>query len=314
MWIHLTSSVCSRALVAVCWGRAPYWDGPLSVSWNGIATLQAFSPPGSPTDFCMTPPSGMTCSHLTADPGAATLMSSARAFPASRSASRAPTSGKAIHETAGPQQGALLARWDRASSSWRTSQVSLLSPVAGTLERFSASFPTSGLMSNGRLFLPSKSARRTKGKGFGFTGTMLATPTTIGNQFSPSMQKKSPSCRAWSVVPTPQASDSRRGDSPSERRRKSPSLPSAVAMLPTPNAADHRNRGNPDDPSILKRRATGKQINLSMTVLGPLNPDWTEWLMGWPPGWTESKPLAMGRFLWWLRLHGDAFMAQVDDV
>jgi hypothetical protein len=36
---------------------------------------------------------------------------------------------------------------------------------------------------------------------------------------------------------------------------------------------------------------------------GRLNPDWTEWLMGWPIGWSDSKPLGMDKFRWWLQLH-----------
>ena len=37
---------------------------------------------------------------------------------------------------------------------------------------------------------------------------------------------------------------------------------------------------------------------------GQLNPTWVEWLMGWPLGWTDLKPLAMDRFLPWLHAHG----------
>ncbi len=37
---------------------------------------------------------------------------------------------------------------------------------------------------------------------------------------------------------------------------------------------------------------------------GRLNPDWVEWLMGWPSGWTDLSPLAMDRFHEWLRQHG----------
>ena len=52
----------------------------------------------------------------------------------------------------------------------------------------------------------------------------------------------------------------------------------------------------------------GKQIQLSMVARykagGSLNPDWVEWLMGWPLGWTDLKPLEMGKFQQWLRLHG----------
>ena len=33
-------------------------------------------------------------------------------------------------------------------------------------------------------------------------------------------------------------------------------------------------------------------------------PELPEWLMAWPIGWTELKPLATGKFQRWLRLHG----------
>jgi len=29
---------------------------------------------------------------------------------------------------------------------------------------------------------------------------------------------------------------------------------------------------------------------------GQLNPPWVEWLMGWPIGWTDLKPLATDKF------------------
>lgn len=35
-----------------------------------------------------------------------------------------------------------------------------------------------------------------------------------------------------------------------------------------------------------------------------LEPTAHEWLMGWPIGWTDSRPLAMDRFQLWLRVHG----------
>ena len=35
-----------------------------------------------------------------------------------------------------------------------------------------------------------------------------------------------------------------------------------------------------------------------------LNPEWVEWLMGWPSGWTDLRPLEMDKFQQWLELHG----------
>jgi hypothetical protein len=34
-----------------------------------------------------------------------------------------------------------------------------------------------------------------------------------------------------------------------------------------------------------------------------LNPEWVEWLMGWPIGHTGLKPLETGKYQEWLRQH-----------
>ncbi len=36
---------------------------------------------------------------------------------------------------------------------------------------------------------------------------------------------------------------------------------------------------------------------------GELNPDWTEWLMGWPIGWTGCTPLGTDKYRLWLQQH-----------
>jgi DNA (cytosine-5)-methyltransferase 1 len=65
---------------------------------------------------------------------------------------------------------------------------------------------------------------------------------------------------------------------------------------PTPQASDNRDRGNMSDSAVKRRIEIGKQIGLSTAVKpdangGSLNPPWVEWLMGWPLGWTDLKPL-----------------------
>ena len=37
---------------------------------------------------------------------------------------------------------------------------------------------------------------------------------------------------------------------------------------------------------------------------GHLNPTWVEWLMGWPVGWTDLKPLETDKFQLWQQQHG----------
>lgn len=68
-----------------------------------------------------------------------------------------------------------------------------------------------------------------------------------------------------------------------------------TVRVPTPTTQDAKNNASPSQ----KDRDA-----LNVTVGGPLNPEWVEWLMGWPIGWTDLKPLAMDRWQQWLNCHG----------
>ena len=74
-------------------------------------------------------------------------------------------------------------------------------------------------------------------------------------------------------------------------------------MWPSPKARDHKDgttKGtqNRDSPDL------GKVVGQSKET-GALNPTWVEWLMGWPVGWTDLKPLEMDKFQQWLNKHGN---------
>lgn len=84
---------------------------------------------------------------------------------------------------------------------------------------------------------------------------------------------KETECGLW-----PTAKATIRGDCPSERLRRTPDLPSAIKMRPLPDGSEPLQDGQ-------------------------LNPEWVEWFMGWPTGWTELKPLAMDKFREWQRQH-----------
>jgi hypothetical protein len=60
---------------------------------------------------------------------------------------------------------------------------------------------------------------------------------------------------------------------------------------------DSKNNGNR---SALNRNTQP----LNAQIGGPLNPEWCEWFMGWPIGWTALQPLATDRFQSWLAAHG----------
>ncbi|BAP44734.1 putative uncharacterized protein [Pseudomonas sp. StFLB209] len=81
--------------------------------------------------------------------------------------------------------------------------------------------------------------------------------------------------------------------------------PNTRPKWPTPVASMAKG----SSPKALTRKTGASRIRdrLDHTVMasnhGHLNPEWVEWLMGWPIGWTDLKPLAMDRFHEWQRQH-----------
>jgi len=55
---------------------------------------------------------------------------------------------------------------------------------------------------------------------------------------------------------------------------------------------------------IARRIATNGGPETQQTTHAQLNPAWVEWLMGWPIGWTDLKPLGTDKFQQWLHSHG----------
>ena len=79
---------------------------------------------------------------------------------------------------------------------------------------------------------------------------------------------------------------------------------------PTPQRTDYKSRVKTD---IALKNSMQYQMhwpllvlkrNFSMGWYGLATPHFGEWLMGWPIGHTGCEPLAMDKFLLWLRLHG----------
>jgi DNA (cytosine-5)-methyltransferase 1 len=71
----------------------------------------------------------------------------------------------------------------------------------------------------------------------------------------------------------------------------------STVKLPTLTVQDSANNG---PPSQLERNTPP----LNAVVGGPLNPEWGEWLMGWPIGWTDLRPLETDKFQQWSSSHG----------
>jgi hypothetical protein len=83
-----------------------------------------------------------------------------------------------------------------------------------------------------------------------------------------------------------------------ETGRKTGYLSETIQRVPTPTVAcatgGQTSRGGERKDEPLLAGVAG----------GSLNPDWVEWLHGWPIGWTALAPLAMDKFQQWLDSHG----------
>lgn len=119
----------------------------------------------------------------------------------------------------------------------------------------------------------------------------------------------------WSLVTLPKWGMTRNGavfqHSTQERPMTETEYGLSGRLWTTPSASDSSRGG------CITEKMTGtslaQQVNTPSrtptfalqldTITGPMNPEWVEWLMGWPIGWTELKPLAMDKFQEWQRQH-----------
>jgi len=89
------------------------------------------------------------------------------------------------------------------------------------------------------------------------------------------------------MLPTPNARDWKGPPGPGfmERRGNKGSLPAVVAaMLPTPRCHDAREYGA--SPSEQARHTPSLTCQVAGAA-GSLHPQFVEWMMGFPPGWTD---------------------------
>lgn len=230
-----------------------------------------------------------------------------------------PESGPASTATArgsGENSPELFARFDRLTSSWRTSQACLLEGW----EEFSATWPSSGTMRNGKCFPPPTSAPRIcgavsglwptptrdgaiggnvteegaarfhrKGRSGSFVeavaGRLWPTPDAsaterINQSWSPGAAKRPTLALAAKLWPTPTVDDAHNVTRASGEYN---SLTRQVSLFPTPRVEDaQRDSANNGGPSQQDRNT----VPLNAVIGGALNPRWVEWLMGYPLGWT----------------------------
>lgn len=263
----------SRALVAEYSDRCSWGIGPCA-PLNTTPTPDQFYWPDKTTEHSRLSRFGMTLEPLTADRGEELLTlfledSRARTLALPETGLDWTASGQGY----GEKWRGLLGRFDPVSCSLKTAQLSFIED----LTECCPTLPRWGLMLAGELYpqpIPALCISES-------VSGCWPTPTVCGNYNRKGASKTS-------------------GDG----------LATAVRNWPTPQASDNRDRGNLSTPAISRRVEKGKQVMLSMCVSsenGRLNPDWVEWLMGWPIGQTDLKPLATGRFHEFVQQHGESF-------
>ena len=281
-WLY-SQALVVEYLAASCSDGAPF--APLS----GKPTPQAYCAPDRTTAHSRLSRFGMTCAPLTEDRGAELLTWYLAAFHAKTSAQPARVqASKASAVECGQKWPASLARYDHDLRLWKTAQCSLLEG----LDVYSETWSRWGTMRGGECWAQLMPVLRTNGSGSG----LWPTPTTEGIDGGSNSRKAAKARGMW---PTPCATEARQGlQIGREGKKGSQQSLSTMVAFATPQARDFRTgqESRWDNPT--------KTRNLNDQIGGQLNPTWVEWLMGWPLGWTDLKPLATDKFPQWLRSHG----------
>ena len=271
----------SQALVAA-YSEASCSDGEQSAPSNTTPTPQAFLLRDKTTDAWSRFPSGMTCEPLTESRGEELLRSylAASLAPTSAPPARALES-PASSQDCGVKWRELSARYDRNTSSWKTARCLLSEDLPWS----SVTLPKWGMMRAGELWERTMSALRTAEIASGY----WATPQANGQMAAtiPAALREAQRLHPrgqWSLI-TQVAAERVHGH----------------RMWPTP-CANEDAAGRPGS-KMQKMLGNHPDVRGDLTG-GTLSADWTEWLMGWPIGHTDLKPLATDKFQQWQLSHG----------
>jgi hypothetical protein len=272
-----------------------------------MPTAQPFWRNAKPMDACQFSRFGLTLQVLTPARGEALLTWFRAGFLVRTSVSPARATDSTVSDPAsGVKWLASFARWNPDTSLWKTAQCSLLEEFT----EFSLTWPSSGTMLNGECWERPTLERHISDAEYGF----LPTPVTLdtGSRFNRSeshgaqLRPTLGAMARYNLWPTPtvKGNYNRKGLS----IKSGDGLATAVSRFPTPTVA--MRKGSSIGALTRKDGRSRANDRLDYRIEGPgltgrLNPEFVEWLMGWPIGWTALQPLAMDRFHEWQQQHGD---------
>jgi hypothetical protein len=178
-----------------------------------------------------------------------------------------------------------FAWFDRGTQSWRTWQLCLEMGWA----LFSETWPRAGLMLNGIAFQRKPSAPLTRETASGSLPTPRARMTGMVTERR--AQDKNPNLEvvlARRLLPTPRASDADRGGRGDLLTVLRGYETKHAGTLPTPTARDWRSGKASDETHGKNARPLNETLTkMSGNQSGRINPQFLEWMMGFPIGWTE---------------------------
>jgi hypothetical protein len=293
----------SRALMADCEnshfsqvqagessGENSSGGGP-SVPLSKTPMPQAYLSSDRMKEFSRPSRSGMTFAPLTESRGEAVLTWC-------QAGSRVRTSrqrdGEQASEESGPASGVrwreLFKRYDPVSSSWKTHRCLF----DADLPESSVILPRWGMMRDGALSERLTLALRTSGNVSGLwptptTAEVIKIPATAN--YGQKGLNNHPKIRGLPNRPKKQ-----------KDRKKRPTPCASEGLDCGTNWASLAAVGRGG--RIARRIATNGGPETQQTTHAQLNPAWVEWLMGWPIGWTDLKPLGTDKFRQWLHSHG----------
>ncbi len=258
---------CSLELVEG-FKEANVWVTGSCVRWKKIRSAERCCYGDRTMEASQSSPSGTTSTPSTESHGMALSMSFLLASPASLFPTQEKEKESKTSETSGllPQES--LAKYDPESSSWRTYH-----PLFNIWETYSPeTWPASGTIKNGQLYLRDKPEPDTSENDGGWWPTPTA--NTRPKEGNVRLLRKQVLDGNLSEE---EATQMLNGKSPF-------SAQGTVKEWPTPTARDHKDEVFCENVLINK---------------GRLNPDWVEWLMGWPIGWTSLDFMNIDNKGWW---------------
>ena len=282
---------------------------------------------GSETESCHGSQSGMISTPLTENLGEEKSTSFAEDF----LAKTFPQLEKELESRAnalgfGDKWPGWFAKYDQDLSLWKTPQCSLLEDYI----EFSETWPNWGMMRDGACWELTTSVLRTEERESGYWPTPNTLeglkPKTL-ESIQEYNQKARPGrsycnmnlreivvygkqpIRPIRMIPTPTCSDAFTSNLKSTQQKPDTMHSVSLAQLcekmpekmwPTPTTSDRYNTDPVHDKNrgFLRMEAHPSESK-SMTASevnkknGQLNPDWVEWLMGWPIGWTKTEPIKL---------------------